>query len=160
MPKQAPTLRQLQARAAQSDKFIDLHGIKEPKLLKKRVRRPVPGMQNLYEVTRTGRVWSSHKMDFMVDSSASIRPGVTMTVRGQRIYARHDFLASLAWLTPDQRADIRARSAAVTADVVSLAKEFDVGSYAVRAVIQFAETLFSDVVVIKQQGPQYVPSRG
>ncbi len=63
--------------------LLELHGLREPKSLALRFRKPVAGLEGLYEITRTGRVWSNKKNDWMVDGFE-----VQMIVDGQKVFAK------------------------------------------------------------------------
>ena len=145
--------------AAASVPLIQIHGIAEPRSLAARERRPVPGLESMYEVTRTGRVWSAQKKDFMVDGYE-----VILTIGGKHLYAKTSYLAALAWLTKEERDEIRSELARTPRDLPkddkgleAVAAKYRISKYAADFVARMPEEDFRPIVVDEGSKSQILP---
>jgi hypothetical protein len=137
--------------------YIEVHGVREPKLLALRERRPVPGLEDRYEVTRTGNVWSTMKKTWLKGYAE-----VLLHVEGQKVYAKTNYLVVLAWLSEEDRQRVRALLAE-TPEMerrrvcAELATTYGVSSYALEWVGLMPAEEFRAVEVVKQRYGQILP---
>lgn len=137
--------------------YITVRGVLEPKLLADRERKPVPGLEDRYEVTRTGNVWSKLKNKWLVGWLE-----VLLHVDGQKVYAKGNYLVAITWLTEEEREEIRAVKVSTPEGQwrkasVELAKKYRVSSYAIEWVGIMPAEEFHAVEVVKQRYGQILP---
>lgn len=132
--------------------LLTIQGVIEPKALGARRRKPVPGLEDRFQVTRTGRVWSLKKNDWMKEGTE-----VLMTIGGKKVFAKTNYLVAITWLTEAQREEIRGICKQTPRDLwfarcKELAPVFSVGSYAISWVGLMAASEFH-AVQVAQGGP-------
>lgn len=79
--------------------------IREPKALKDRERRPINGLAGKYEITRTGAVFSVEHDEFL---EVDRWPYIGLLVEDGVADVNTVHAVAMAWLSPEQRAQIRA----------------------------------------------------
>jgi hypothetical protein len=130
---------------------IRVGNLHEPKLRADRERRAVPGIPGI-EITRTGQnIWSAEDEDWVDDGleKASF-PFVKLPVDGVLADLNRNTLTALAWLTPEQRARVRALFATPLdrpwpEEALALEQELGVSIFALQVVTrQGEEELLAD----------------
>jgi hypothetical protein len=110
-----------------------------------RERRPVPGLVD-YEITGTGKnIWSVREDEWVDDGySESSFPFVKLLADDLLVDLNRNAVTALAWLTPEQRAEVRERFSGGLdqpwpAEALELEQKWHVSIYALQAVARTTE---------------------
>lgn len=110
-----------------------------------RERRPIPGLAE-YEITSTGKnIWSVREDEWIDEGySESPFPSIKLLADDLLVDLNRDAVTVLAWLTPEQRAEVRERfpgglEQPWPAEALELEQQLGVSIYALQAVARTTE---------------------
>lgn len=117
----------------------------EPLERAQRERRPIPGLPE-FEITRTGRnIWSSREEDWVDEGFAPAPfPFVKLLANDLLVDLNRNAATALAWLSPEQRAQVRERfpaglSEPWSSEALELEQHMGVSLFALQAVARTTE---------------------
>ncbi|CAN5210722.1 hypothetical protein BH10PSE17_BH10PSE17_09030 [soil metagenome] len=146
-----------QAPSCSVTAYLTVLGLLEPESLEQREKRAIPGIEQHYSITRTGRVWSVARQAFLKSPH-----DVLLMVDDDQIYAKTPLLVAITWLSADERAAIRLEFDATSRErwlsyCVGAAAAHGVGYPAMQWVGLLPESAFRPVVPMHERFGQVLP---